>query len=233
MRKGEPMDNRNDPAAPSANSRDGCEHPKRASVKKKAVTLGLFACLVALTAGLAACAPSEPSGEPSGGSQAGKDASSEPIQVDWSIDMDCSTCHATEQDSFTDSACEASLHADMACKDCHNDATKLATVHEGKTASDKMPTRLKKTEVSDELCFSCHYENRDALIEATEGKAVLTDSEGTSRNPHDPEGIEEHESLACGDCHNMHSTETVQERAMKQCESCHHAGVFQCYTCHE
>lgn len=188
---------------------------------------GVAAAAVLLLA-MAACAPKEAS-EGDGATQSNE----EPIQVAWSADMDCGTCHVSEQESYEDTACEASLHEDVACMQCHADESTLRSVHEGKTASDKMPTRLKKTAVEDAVCFGCHYEDREALIEATEGKVVLTDTEGTSRNPHDPEGIAEHETLACGDCHNMHSTEDMQVRAMKQCESCHHEGVFECYTCHD
>lgn len=179
---------------------------------------------------LGACAPQQTS---DGGARDDAKSNAPAVDVAWSMDRDCGTCHATERGSYDSSACEASQHKDVACAQCHGDEATLAAVHEGKTASDKMPTRLKKTSVEDATCFSCHYGDRAGLVAATDGSVVLTDSEGTERNPHDPEGVAEHEAIACGDCHNMHSDEDIQERAMSECLSCHHEGVFACYTCHD
>ncbi len=198
-------------------------------VRSVGARAGAAALLVAALCCLGACAPQEHNADaPS------KAPSDEPaIEVSWSMEGDCSTCHATEQKSYESTACEASLHKEVACAQCHSDVSGLEAVHEGKTASDKMPTRLKKTSVDDALCLSCHYSDRESLIAATDGTAVLTDSEGTSRNPHDPQGIAEHEALVCSDCHKMHSDEDIQDLAMKECVTCHHEGVFACYTCHE
>lgn len=195
----------------------------------RAATGSAVLLLIASLIALAGCAPKEPANDPGSTEQSQAPA----IEIAWSPDMDCSTCHASEQESYSDSQCEASLHSDVTCIQCHADDTSLASVHEGKTASDKMPTRLKKTNVEDGVCFDCHYGNRSELIAATNGSVSLTDSQGTSRNPHDPEGISDHETLSCRNCHNMHSNDNIQERALKECESCHHAGVFECYTCHE
>lgn len=193
--------------------------------------LGRLAVVTALAAGLlalAACAPQE-SVEGDGG----QGASTPAVQATWSADIACDTCHAAEQATYDNASCEASHHKEVTCLQCHADEATLATVHEGKTATDALPKRLKQTNVEDAICFSCHYGDRDALIAATESTAVLTDSEGTSRNPHDPQGIAEHEDLACADCHAMHDTKGLEDRAMAVCESCHHEGVFACYTCHE
>ena len=198
------------------------------SSRMQRFTLGMVAVVVSVA--FVGCAPQVNDVSDTQGASKGQPAA---VDFTWSSDADCAMCHTGEQESYGNAACEASLHKDMACIQCHVDESALQAAHEGKTASDKMPTRLKETGVSDELCFGCHYDNREGLIAATEGSTVLTDTEGTSRNPHDPDGIAEHETLKCSDCHNMHSTDAVQERAMKKCESCHHAGVFACYTCHD
>lgn len=155
------------------------------------------------------------------------------VTIDWSIDVDCSTCHTAEQASYSNQQSEAAQHEDVTCIHCHSDVVDLEKSHQGKTSADALPNRLKSTQVPDSLCLGCHYENRAALITATDSTAIVSDSEGTSRNPHDTEGLVEHESLKCRDCHKMHSTEDINKTAMNQCTSCHHEGVFQCYTCHE
>ena len=71
-----------------------------------------------------------------------------------------------------DAACVASTHEGQACISCHADASGLATAHEGKTASDTMPKKLKKTEVPDDACLSCHYGAREELVAATVDVAV-------------------------------------------------------------
>lgn len=152
--------------------------------------------------------------------------------VAWSADADCGTCHQNQQASSNDSACEASLHADLACVSCHDEADALANAHAGKTSEDKTPKRLKQTDVADETCLACHYGTQADLIAATQDIAI-TDSKGTSRNPHDIADVAEHQDIACADCHNMHDSELLAERAKEQCLSCHHANVFECYTCHE
>ena len=152
--------------------------------------------------------------------------------MEWSPEADCAACHSTEQSSYDDAACLASFHKQQACASCHADDQALSNAHVGKTSADKAPKRLKKTEVSDELCLSCHFGTKEELVAATQD-VVVTDENGTSRNPHDGGDIAEHESIECSSCHSMHSDEPVSEQAYDTCISCHHAGVFECYTCHE
>lgn len=159
------------------------------------------------------------------------EASAEP-ESSWTTDVACETCHAVQQESMNDPACLASMHASIGCTDCHQDIEGLTSSHDGKSASDKMPTKLKKTEIPDELCLSCHSESWQGLAQAT-SDAMLSDSEGNARNPHDQGDIKEHQTLTCYDCHTMHEEADVQKSAMEACESCHHAGVFECGTCHE
>lgn len=190
-----------------------------------------FACAGAVVAAavfLCACSPQSQS---EGGSSA-DDSGKSVIEVAWSPQADCSVCHATEQASYGNAACLASSHQQEACISCHSDEQALADVHADKTSADKAPKKLKKTEVSDEQCLSCHYGSREGLVAATPD-AMVVDDNGTSRNPHDAGGVTEHEGVQCSSCHDMHSEEPLAEQALNTCLGCHHAGVFECYTCHE
>lgn len=197
-------------------------------MKKPAAVLVVFVLVPALAALLYSCAPNAPSDAV----KQGGIPKEQSVSVEWSKDSDCSVCHVPEQESYSDSACLASLHPDTTCSQCHADSTELSSVHEGKTASDKMPKKLKKTSVSDDLCLSCHFETKDALAEATPD-VLITDSKGNSRNPHLADGVVEHEDIECAECHSMHVDEPIEDQAKDKCYSCHHAEVFECYTCHE
>ena len=118
---------------------------------KKFTGAATISCAVIALA-LTACAPQSNEN----GAASADDAKETPITVAWSADSECGTCHATEQASYDDAACVASTHEGQACISCHADASGLATAHEGKTASDTMPKKLKKTEVPDDACLSCH-----------------------------------------------------------------------------
>lgn len=109
---------------------------------KKFTGAATISCAVIALA-LTACAPQSNEN----GAASADDAKETPITVAWSADSECGTCHATEQASYDDAACVASTHEGQACISCHADASGLATAHEGKTASDTMPKKLKKTEV--------------------------------------------------------------------------------------
>ena len=95
-----------------------------------------------------------------------------------------------------------------------------------------MPKKLKKTEVPDDACLSCHYGAREELVAATVDVAVV-DSKGTAVNPHDVTPSEQHDTIRCADCHGMHDAEKLADKADVECASCHHADVFECYTCHD
>lgn len=190
--------------------------------------LALVALFAIVTMALASCAPqAKGSGEEGAGGD--KDA---PIVVAWSPGSDCDVCHVVEQASYRDSACAASRHEGQACVSCHADESALLTVHEGKTASDAMPKRLKVAEVADDTCLSCHFGTCEELAAATVDIAVA-DSKGTAVNPHDVPPSEQHSTMRCADCHGMHDAETVFDQAIAECASCHHADVFECYTCHD
>ena len=197
-------------------------------MKKPIATTGALVLFLALSFALYACAPKSPEE----GNGQNEKASESAITVDWSENSDCATCHATEQESYSNQACLASAHPDETCIQCHTDITGLATAHEGKTAADKMPKKLKSTEISDELCLSCHFESKEALAEETSDVSI-SDVKHNSRNPHLSDGISEHEGIECAECHGMHKTEPIEDQAKDVCYSCHHTEVFECYTCHE
>ena len=175
---------------------------------KKFTGAATISCAVIALA-LTACAPQSNEN----GAASADDAKETPITVAWSADSECGTCHATEQASYDDAAC-------------------VASTHEGKTASDTMPKKLKKTEVPDDACLSCHYGAREELVAATVDVAVV-DSKGTAVNPHDVTPSEQHDTIRCADCHGMHDAEKLADKADAECASCHHADVFECYTCHD
>ena len=158
---------------------------------KKFTGAATISCAVIALA-LTACAPQSNEN----GAASADDAKETPITVAWSADSECGTCHATEQASYDDAACVASTHEGQACISCHADASGLATAHEGKTASDTMPKKLKKTEVPDDACLSCHYGAREELVAATVDVAVV-DSKGTAVNPHDVTPSEQHDTIRC------------------------------------
>ncbi|MEG0503212.1 MAG: cytochrome c3 family protein [Raoultibacter sp.] len=161
--------------------------------------------------------------------------SSDPIKVTWSADTDCATCHSTEDASMTNAAMGAAMHAKDAqatCMTCHTDEKKLATAHEGKTASDPSPKKLKKTTVDVATCQSagCHDLSKEEMLALTASDTQLIDTNGTHVNPHDVIGkTEGHADITCSNCHNMHTEST---NPADSCITCHHSGVYECGTCH-
>ena len=154
------------------------------------------------------------------------------VAFEWTADADCSLCHSTELDSLSDSSCTASSHSSLECTTCHTDTEGLVTAHEDVTMDDTDGAkRLKKTEVSEETCLSCHG-SYEELAELTADSTVLTDNNGTVVNPHDLPDVENHESITCTSCHEMHSGVSIEESAMDKCTDCHHSSVFECGTCH-
>ena len=176
-------------------------------------------------------------------------SASQKISYEWSIDLVCAKCHATQAATLLveDESAQAkeapegkelvdsyvSLHAGQFgfdCASCHEDDEGLAAGHK-KLNSGKEATRLRKSSVSSDLCRSCHADAD--LVKTTKGSVVLTDRNGTTVNPHDLPAGEGHDDLACVDCHKAHEEGmTVAESARTACESCRHAGVFECGTCH-
>lgn len=214
---------------------DSCEvETVRGYLRRKRFGLVTVAALMGTMLAFIGCAPQQ--GEL--GASAGKGGDAIPaVTADWSMQSDCSMCHTTEKASADDGACLASQHKDVACVTCHTDEPAMETVHEGATADGKMPKRLKKTEVANDSCLSCHFGTVEELAAQTPDIPKVVDTEGTEVNPHAALAMEQHTSggkqLECGSCHKMHEDSTAEEESDLACQSCHHAGVFTCYTCHD
>ena len=216
----------------------------------KMVRAGIAASVAALALALAACSP-QPSSSPSGpqGSE-GEPSGGQAAVVDWSPEADCMSCHTAEAESMGDATTLYSLHSQHAtmnaCIDCHGeDLDALAKAHEN-YASEKarIPTKLKKTDVTDAVCTTsgCHVVSE--LVELT-ADVKLVDSNGTEVNPHSMVGDPKHgvggttnSDLTCVSCHEMHAEGSVEgafvlETANNRCTGCHHHNVYECYTCHE
>ena len=125
------------------------------------------------------------------------------------------------------------IHSAFGCATCHADQ-KLGDLHDGATPDAKMPKKLKKTEVDDEVCLNCH-ESYEALAEKSTGSQALVDDNGTVVNPHALPDVADHGPIGCVDCHTVHkdADKPVTEKAKDKCLSCHHENVFECGTCHE
>ncbi len=127
----------------------------------------------------------------------------------------------------------ASMHAQslqLTCTSCHEDTEGLAKGHK-KLNSGKEAKRLKKSEVSSDVCLTCH--NQTELAETTKDCTILTDENGTVVNPHDIPDVEDHGDITCTSCHTVHDTEDgIAKTALTTCTNCHHADVFECGTCH-
>lgn len=182
----------------------------------------------------AGCSPQ--GGEPKateGPNPAEQTAAAEPAS-DWSLATDCATCHSAEAATTTEASLGAGVHATTAgtnCVTCHNDEAALATVHQGADGTGAMPKKLRKTTVEAQTCQAagCHDLSAEELGALTADITDLTDSKGTTVNPHEVMGLTAgHSDIACSDCHGMHR-ETV---AADTCVGCHHAGVYECNTCH-
>lgn len=208
-----------------------------------AVAVAVLAC------GLAACAPVS--------ANTAADAEGEDVAAveavgfgAWSPDVDCAACHLGNAASLTQTGTLGAVHessgASMDCIACHADEVALSTLHASYTDEGaKVPARLRKTTVSDGSCAASGCHDVAELVQKTESSAVLTDSDGTVRNPHamvsDPLhglGGETGADIQCVSCHEVHKEggadrQAMAETARDQCLSCHHADVYECGTCHE
>jgi hypothetical protein len=213
---------------------------RTATAIKRRIAVTLMGSLsVALVLLLPACSPQSASTTAANNQSeteqgADGDAQSGAVAIQWSPETYCGACHVTEAESATDASSDASLHAALSCVGCHDNTDKLSKMHEDATTASRMPTRLKQTTVTEETCVECHALDT-AHTEATAAK-MLIDANGTKANPHDLPATEtnSHGQIICSDCHEMHSSAAERrEKATKLCQSCHHAGVYECYTCHE
>jgi len=152
----------------------------------------------------------------------------------WSASSDCGVCHTNATQSFTDPASIAEKHPELEkdCFSCHTDQDTIKEAHASVTLdSQKTRATLKKTEVSEAACTSCHPQ--EEIAEATVSCIALTDSAGTVVNPHERPISESHAKTTCASCHKIHSEEPASVVAPDLCTNCHHASVYECHTCHD
>lgn len=204
-------------------------------MKKGSNALRLLApvATLAFALSLAACAPQQTTGLSNTGDDESAD---EPavVQMEWSLDSDCSMCHDGETASMADAACPASTHEAQGatCAMCHNDEAALTEAHVSAEADSATPSHLSSSDVSQEACLTCH--NMDDLAAVTADLDVLTDTQGTTVNPHAlPDNADHAAEATCSSCHKMHESDGDPQRdARRLCNDCHHEGVYECYTCH-
>ncbi len=146
---------------------------------------------------------------------------------EWSPDDDCALCHPSESETTATDLCEI-RQSEGTCLSCHASESALRTVHELPFDSQS-PTKLKDTAVDSGMCAECHGVGGPDPAEAAQ--VMLTDTEGTSIDPHNLPEAGDHNEIECLDCHKTHQP-SVEDSAQALCESCHHQGVFECYTCH-
>jgi predicted CXXCH cytochrome family protein len=156
------------------------------------------------------------------------------ILPEWSMQSDCSTCHLSAEDSRKDTAVLASNteHATADCVTCHEDESGLSEAHKDATSAPTQEiTRLRKSDISNESCLSCH--DSAEIAQLTVASTALTDKDGTVVDPHNLPVNDNHATINCGSCHTMHKPAAVNEDAYKLCAGCHHQEIFTgCETCH-
>lgn len=193
----------------------------------KATATAAFVGALALSAAwlMGGCAPQQSQANASDEKEGGS-----AITVAWTPDMECSSCHAQQVQSESDSACLASKHEASSCESCHGSADNLASAHEGASADATMPKKLSKDNaVGEDACLSCHGTWEDLAAKSAE-VTVLTDADGTVVNPHAMDRTGDHAVITCTSCHSVHEAQADQKEL---CLSCHHEDVFECRTCHE
>lgn len=208
------------------------------TTNKGLVTVAIAAAVLALAVvmGLVVGCSPQPTNADSGDSKPAKEDPMASQTVDWTMDIDCQSCHTTETESMTDPACpQASAHADLACNTCHTEEKILKDAHNGVTYADTPASKPTVVTVDPETCQTadCHGTLAEMAVKTADNQE-FKDEKGKVQNPHDYVSNEQHDltSPTCTDCHNNHSKD-MQKDAMKWCAQCHHKGVFQCGTCHE
>lgn len=124
---------------------------------------------------------------------------------------DCTSCHTAEAASFDEGAESlAALHGTLAgeCTDCHDTSDRGFAIVHRKTEGKDLPTQLRRTKASAEVCSTCH--DQADLAEAT-ADVKLVDEKGTEVNPHDLPSNESHDALTCFDCHGFHGVSAGED----------------------
>ncbi len=141
---------------------------------------------------------------------------------------------AAAQEGNCPALLEVDAHQSFGCTTCHDDQETMDSIHKDVAEGDRIPKRLKKSEVDPQICLTCH-ESYESLAKGTQDSTALTDSKGTVVNPHEVVDLnDDHKNaLNCFSCHEAHGDDAVADSAARSCESCHHTNVYECYTCHE
>lgn len=188
----------------------------------------------AVVLALAACAPQQATTDELADTGANASDEAAAVQIDWSLESDCAMCHGAESASMDDGACPASTHQAQGatCATCHTDEAALTEAHANAQAGAETPSHLSSSDVSQDACLTCH--DLDELAAATAEFDGLTDTQGTTVNPHAlPENADHAAEVSCSSCHKMHESDSEPAtEARRTCNDCHHEGVYECYTCH-
>lgn len=182
---------------------------------------------------LAGCAPQVSSDGNGKTGQADESAESAIAEVSFSQNSDCAMCHTVETASISDPSCLVGQpsHSSMECLACHEYNGDLEKAHAKVSAGDTPRKNLKRTKVDESVCMACHDVND--LAEKTSSITALTDTKGTTVNPHEVMTMGSgHDEIMCSSCHKMHSSEGAEGTAANLCLSCHHSEVYECGTCH-
>ena len=193
--------------------------------KKHTLSLSVLCAVFVLS--LVACTPQQSTPKEESNSKGDEPIAA--VSTAWSPEADCTACHS---DFGSAGLSKAHIAQGDDCLTCH-DADELQAVHDEHGDSGKQPKRLKYTEISTATCLAseCHVSKEDIIAQTED--IVITDKNGLSVNPHNaPAGVQEHDDLACDDCHSGHENQDILADAEKRCFGCHHQQVFECGTCH-
>ncbi|WP_350455508.1 cytochrome c3 family protein [Slackia heliotrinireducens] len=157
------------------------------------------------------------------------------VELELDEETDCEACHEVAKESASSDLCLAgkceSEGEKLTCVDCHVIDDSLQDAHGSLNARSVVPSWLRRTDISEDLCLSCH--DFDEVVANTSEDAYLVDKNGTAVNPHVAKELtSSHSGLTCTSCHSGHEDKPIEETAYAACLGCHHAEVFECGTCH-
>jgi hypothetical protein len=193
---------------------------------KRYLILAAFAVLMTALVMIAGCAPKQnTTDQPSGPS----------VQLpDWTVDSDCTKCHAVQVASMANSATAASAHHWYKCTGCHPDTNGTLTAAHENYSGTADPTQLSMTSVSDDICTHCHDDAAELAANTADSQA-FTALVGHAVNPHALPECPAHEgAMNCVTCHKLHAPmDTTADTAADVCGGCHHDGYYEpCSDCH-
>ena len=196
---------------------------------KRLILVTLFAVFTIVLLLIVGCAPKQ--------NTASKPKDDINIQLpDWTVDTDCTKCHALEVASIEDDSTPASAHPTLACISCHSDSNgKLTEAHKNYSGAPD-PTRLLFTRIPDSNCLGRGCHDVEKLAEDTTGSTVFVDLVGSAINPHALPDCDAHNSnIECSSCHKVHMPMADTTRnATSVCGGCHHDGYYEpCSNCHK